>query len=51
MYVSNDTQASPSEYGCCRCAVQMLSCLGTATYLLDVPKQPTCMNTSPLSGV
>ena len=24
----------------------MLSCLGTATDLLDVPKQPTCMNTS-----
>ena len=22
----------------------MLSCLGTATDLLDVPKQPTCMN-------
>ena len=24
----------------------MLSCLGTATDLLDVPKQPTCMNAS-----
>ena len=25
-------------------AGRMLSCLGTATDLLDIPRQPTCMN-------